>query len=115
MRPMPWLDIHECLGPRTLLVHCNEINDTELHFIARRGASVVVCPGSHVYFQRGAFPLKRLLDAGIPTFLGTDSLASNEDLDMEREITIAKELCPELPIERIRVLTGLARAERFFQ
>jgi len=53
------------------------------------GTRAVVCPGTHVYFDRGEFPLRRLLEAGVPTYLGTDSLASNESLDMNREIDLA--------------------------
>lgn len=94
VRPIEWLDRHGCLGPRTLLVHCNEINDDEIRVIRERGCAVVVCPGTHVFFDRGAFPLSRLLEAGVPTFLGTDSLASNESLDMAREVELALELSP---------------------
>ncbi len=113
IRPIEWLDTHDVLGPNTLLVHCNEVSDSDLRLIRLRGASVVVCPGSHLYFNRGAFPLARLLEAGIPTYLGTDSLASNDCLDMAREVALACDLAPEVPREDIRALAEASRAAPF--
>jgi 5-methylthioadenosine/S-adenosylhomocysteine deaminase len=109
MRPIAWLDACNCLGPRTLLVHCNDLNDEDIRRIRARGASVVVCPGSHVYFHRGEFPLARLHSAGVPVYLGTDSLASNEDIDMAREVDLAAQLTPQLPRS---VVESLASADR---
>lgn len=113
MRPIEWLDACGCLSPRTLLVHCNDLNEDDVRRIAARGASVVVCPGSHVYFARGEFPLARLLAAGVPVYLGTDSLASNEDLDMEREVRLAIELAPGVPPDTIRALALADRRPGF--
>lgn len=115
MRPVAWLDYCGCLGPRTLLVHCNDIDDGDVRMIRERRASVVVCPGSHVYFGRGDFPLARLLDAGIDVYMGTDSLASNEDLDMAREVAIACDLTPGVSRERIAALADAARAGAFLR
>lgn len=114
MRPVAWLAEHGGIGPRTLLVHCNDLDDRDVEIIRRLGASVVVCPGTHVYFDRGRLPLATLLGAGIPCYLGTDSLASNEALDMAREIRLAQELSPaalrgHIPelasVERLRLLS----------
>jgi cytosine/adenosine deaminase-related metal-dependent hydrolase len=113
MGSIRWLDLHGCLGPRTLLVHCNQIDDADLALIAERGCSVVVCPGTHVYFRRGAFPLARLMAAGIPVYLGTDSLASNEALDMAREVELALELCPGVDCAALMEVVRPAAARRF--
>ncbi len=108
-RPVEVLERQKLLTPRTLLVHCNHLTEFERHLIAQRGCSVVVCPGTHVYFERNEFPLKRLKDAGIPVYLGTDSLASNAELSMKREIELACQLSPGVNTEWI---AGLASAER---
>jgi cytosine/adenosine deaminase-related metal-dependent hydrolase len=115
MRPIAWLAACGCLGPRTLLVHCNDLESDDVEAIRRSGAHAVVCPGTHVYFARGPFPLKRLLDAGIPVHLGTDSLASNADLDMEREVRLAVELSPGVDPEVIRSLALAPRAAGFLR
>lgn len=113
MRPIPWLDRTGVLGPRTLLVHCNDITAQEARLIRRRGCRVVVCPGTHVFFDRGPFPLQLLLEQGVPVYLGTDSLASNESLDMAREVRLAQELAPRVPKETIAALAAAQRAADF--
>ncbi len=113
LSPVQWLEACGCLGPRTLLVHCNMVSPADIALIAERGCSVVVCPGTHRYFGRGVFPLARLMEAGIPVFLGTDSLASNAELDMGREVELAIELSPGVPREAIRALADASRAGWF--
>jgi len=90
------------LGPRTLLVHANHASESEVERIARSGASVVHCPGTHGFFGRERFPLRLLQRAGVPLALGTDSLASNADLDMAREMRLA-----------LHGLSGVTPAEAF--
>ncbi|MBL8858240.1 MAG: amidohydrolase family protein [Planctomycetes bacterium] len=76
------------LGPRTLLVHANHVTREERAQIAASGAAVVHCPGTHRFFARESFAAREWLAAGVPLALGTDSLASNEDLDMGRELAL---------------------------
>jgi cytosine/adenosine deaminase-related metal-dependent hydrolase len=107
LRPIPYLATQGVLGPNTLLIHCNNIDERDLAILSQTKCHVVVCPGTHVYFGRGAFPLERLLAAGIPTHLGTDSLASNESLDMAREVELACELTPKVDSHRIAQLAEM--------
>lgn len=108
-----WLDANGALGPGTLLAHCNEVTDSDIALIVERGARVVVCPGTHVFFRRGAFPLERLVRAGVTCYLGTDSLASNEALDMAREVRLAQELSPGLDAQFVESLASADRAAEF--
>ncbi len=112
--PIRWLDQCGVLTSRTLLVHCNVIDEGEIEIIRDRGCRVVVCPGTHVYFHRGAFPLERLMRAGVPVYLGTDSLASNESLDMRRELSLAMHLSPYVSISNLESLISVDRAKPFF-
>lgn len=75
------------LGPGLALVHGNQARPEEIARIARSGATLVHCPGSHAYFDRPAFDLSAWRAAGVPVALGTDSLASNGSLDMRREMS----------------------------
>lgn len=109
MRPIAILHACGALGPHTLLAHANDIDDDEVRLLAETGTRVVVCPGTHVYFQRGPFPLERLVEAGVSVYLGTDSLASNESLSMAREVELATGLAPGLSPA---VIVGLADARR---
>ena len=95
------------LGPTTALIHGNFPAPGEVETIAASGATVVHCPGTHRYFGRDEFPLDRYLAAGVPIALGTDSLASNEDLDLLREARLLRERHPELnPARLFDMATG---------
>ncbi len=100
------------LGPRTALIHGNDPRRDEPARIARAGAVLVHCPGSHAYFDRDPFPLEVYRRAGVCLALGTDSAASNADLDMRREMSLARRAFPDLePREVWRWATeGGARA-----
>lgn len=87
--PIRYLDRIAVLRRRLVLIHCNYTDDIAL--IARRGCTVVFCPGSHAFFGHRAHPLRRLLRAGVPVALGTDSWASNDDLSMLREMRLVRE------------------------
>lgn len=76
------------LGPRLALVHGNVVREGERARVAAAGARLVHCPGSHAFFDRGAFDLRAWMAAGVDVALGSDSLASNEDLDMRRELRL---------------------------
>lgn len=102
MSAVEYLDSLKVLGEKTLLVHCNILSEAEFKIIRDTKTKVAVCPGTHVYFGREEFPLKKLLDNNIDVYLGTDSLASNEQLDMEREGSLAHDLCPEVSRNIIR-------------
>ncbi len=84
------------LGERTSLVHGNCPRRLEPERIARSGASIVHCPGSHAFFRRPRFPIERYRRARVPLALGTDSLASNQALDMRREMKLLRASHPEL-------------------
>lgn len=90
------LDRAGLLGPALSLVHGNHPRRGEPERIAVAGASLVHCPGSHRWFERARFPLERYLSAGVSMALGTDSLASNEDLDLAREMALLRETHPAL-------------------
>jgi cytosine/adenosine deaminase-related metal-dependent hydrolase len=113
LRPVEYLHDVGALGPDVLLVHLNDLTEEDLRLVASTGTRAVVCPGTHVYFGRGPFPLERLLRAGVTTYLGTDSLASNDALDMEREARLALELCPRLQPGEVWPLIEAARAADF--
>ena len=93
------------LGRRTSLVHGNHPRRGEPDRIARAGATLVHCPGSHAFFGREPFPLARYRRAGVPVALGTDSLASNADLDLRRELALLRASCAVGPREAWRMAT----------
>jgi cytosine/adenosine deaminase-related metal-dependent hydrolase len=85
-----------------LLVHANTLDRSDLRWLgslspaARRKLHVVHCPRSHAYFRHPPFPLQALRDLGLNLCLGTDSLASNENLSMFEEMGSLARQCPEI-------------------
>jgi cytosine/adenosine deaminase-related metal-dependent hydrolase len=84
------------LSPRTTLVHGNLPRRGEPELLARRGVTLVHCPGTHAFFARPPFPLGRYRAAGVRLALGTDSLASNVALDLRREMALLRASFPRL-------------------
>ncbi|MDF1836473.1 MAG: amidohydrolase family protein, partial [Planctomycetota bacterium] len=96
------LDILESAGllsSHVSLVHGNWPEPGEPQRISRAGACLVHCPGSHEFFGREPFPMDSYLEAGVCVALGTDSQASNSDLDMGREIALLRNSFPGLGAE----------------
>ena len=72
---------------RALLIHGNDLNDDEMERIARhKNLTVVYCPRTHAFFGYGSHPVDRLIRQGIRVALGTDSRASNPDLNLWQEV-----------------------------
>jgi cytosine/adenosine deaminase-related metal-dependent hydrolase len=83
---------HGVIGPGCIIAHLNYLQDYDYELVARSGASVVHCPKCHTYFGHAPFPMKALREHGINVCLGTDSLASNNSLDMRAEMREAQTL-----------------------
>jgi cytosine/adenosine deaminase-related metal-dependent hydrolase len=97
------------LGPRTALIHGNDATPDERGRIARSGAVLVHCPGTHAFFGRERFDAEAWRAAGVPLALGTDSLASNDDLDMGREMALFRAAQPGFgPEQVLEMATGSA-------
>jgi cytosine/adenosine deaminase-related metal-dependent hydrolase len=88
---------------RALIVHGNYLNNSELEFIAEHHdrMSIVFCPRTHDYFRHEDYPLSQILEKGIPVALGTDSLASNPDLNVWNEAAFVAHAFPQLDPQTI--------------
>lgn len=73
------LDVH-CLG-----VHCIYLKREEIEQLRGTSFGVAHCLGSNMKLGDRPMPLKHFLDAGIPVGLGTDSVMSNDNLDLLEE------------------------------
>jgi cytosine/adenosine deaminase-related metal-dependent hydrolase len=89
LSPVEYLWGAGILGPRTLAVHCVQVDDADIALLAESGAAVAHCPRSNLHLQCGSAPVAALIGAGVTVGLGTDSLSSNESLDMFAEMRAA--------------------------
>ena len=71
-----------------LVIHGNYLADDEIAFIAARRSkmAVVYCSQTHAYFGHSTYPLAKMLESGAVVALGTDSRASNPDLNQLAEM-----------------------------
>ena len=71
-----------------IVAHLNDLTETDLNLLKALGNRfhLVHCPRSHEYFQHSTFEYKKLRNLGFNICLGTDSLASNDDLSLFREM-----------------------------
>ena len=77
------------LDTPTLAAHCVWVSDEDIAMLAEKGVSVVHNPISNLKLGSGVMPLNKMLDAGINVCFGTDGVASNNRLDILREMQTA--------------------------
>lgn len=85
-RPLETLRRLGLMGPRTQCVHMTEVNDEDLASLLQTGAHVVHCPQSNMKLASGNCPVTDLRAAGVNVALGTDGAASNNNLNLFREM-----------------------------
>ena len=73
------------LNERLLAVHMTQLNGTDLEALAETAVNVIHCPESNLKLGNGICPVARLHEHGINVALGTDSAASNNNLDLLAE------------------------------
>jgi cytosine/adenosine deaminase-related metal-dependent hydrolase len=88
-RPLEYVAGTGVLTPETLVIHAVQIDDQEIGLLAASGAEVAHCPRSNARLHCGVAPVAEILAAGVTVGLGTDSLASNDSLDMFAEMRAA--------------------------
>ncbi|GBD35951.1 Aminodeoxyfutalosine deaminase [bacterium HR36] len=98
---------------RLLLVHVNYPTEplvtTLVHWAGNDRVGVVYCPRTHAYFGHPPHPWLQLLQRGVPIVFGTDSRASNPDLDLLAELRyVWQRGCPLTPAELFQMATHTA-------
>jgi 5-methylthioadenosine/S-adenosylhomocysteine deaminase len=88
-RPLARIDRLGLVNDRLIAVHMTQLTEAEIHLCAERGVSVVHCPESNLKLASGFCPACALQKAGVNLAIGTDGVASNNDLDMFGETRTA--------------------------
>ncbi|RCS54693.1 hypothetical protein DTL42_06080 [Bremerella cremea] len=88
---------------RAMVVHGNYLHETEIAFLAEHAEtmSVCYCPRTHAYFHHDRHLIEDLLAQGVSVVLGTDSRASNPDLNLWREVQFVQREFPDIPEEQL--------------
>lgn len=108
--PVRYLDALGALSGAAA-IHCAKVLPVDLTPLARRAAGVVLCPRSNAYLMNGEPPAWRFEQAGIFLGLGTDSLASNSDLDLFEEARALRQMEPRFSARRLFEMMTIGGAE----
>ena len=84
--PVQYLHRMGVLAEGTLLVHCVRLQAGDLPLLKKSRISVAHCPKSNCKLGHGWMNLKQVVQAEIPLGLGSDSVASNNSMDLFEEM-----------------------------
>lgn len=88
MTPIQYFNHLGVLDSKVLAAHCVHLSGDDFAIMKERGVSVASCPASNLKLASGICDVKKLLDYGINVGIGTDSVASNNSLNMIEEIKL---------------------------
>ena len=74
---------------RTTAAHCVYLTENDMNIIKEKKVSVAHNSVSNLKLGSGVMPLRKMLDKGINVTLGTDGVASNNNLDVMKELQYA--------------------------
>jgi len=87
--PIDLLHEQGWLGGNTLLVHAVQTDSRHTDLFSRTGVALAHCPQSNAKLYNGVAPLSEWLAQGVTVGLGTDSVVSNNTLDLFTEMRSA--------------------------
>ena len=86
MTPMEYFDSLHFFDKGGAIFHGVYLSDNDIYIIKEHDVTVVSNPSSNMKLASGIAEIKKLLDNGVRVALGTDGPASNNALDMFREM-----------------------------
>jgi aminodeoxyfutalosine deaminase len=95
--PVEYMERFGLVTPRMLAVHGVQFDDDDLARLRSAGATLVTCPRSNRWTGVGDPDIARFYRSGVRVAVGTDSLASVEDLNVFGELALMRTLAPEVP------------------
>jgi cytosine/adenosine deaminase-related metal-dependent hydrolase len=103
--PVRYLDALGILDD-AICIHAVHVDAADAELLARCARGVVLCPRSNAFLENGVPPVSLLRRAGVRLALGTDSSASNDDLDMFAEARALASIDPTIrPSELLAMMT----------
>ncbi|MBR5275037.1 MAG: amidohydrolase family protein [Bacteroidales bacterium] len=86
-----------------LLVHnvCLQQSDIDAVKQTMKNAYFAICPLSNIFIHNALPPIELMRQNGLSIALGTDSLSSNDDLDVMKELVCLRENFPQVPMNEL--------------
>jgi len=89
LRPVKYLDSIGFLSGKIIAAHCVWLNQEEIEIMAKHNVGVSHCIESNLKLSSGIAPVAKMIRKGVKVSMGTDGAASNNNLDLLEEISIA--------------------------
>ncbi len=113
LTPVQYLNKQQIFDTPATAAHCIWIEGEDFDILAEKGVTVASCPVSNLKLASGVCNVPLLLKKGITVAIGTDSVASNNSLNMMEEMKFfavankGKQYDPTLitPIETLKAAT----------
>lgn len=86
LTPAQLLDCYHVFDAPATAAHCVWLTEEDMRLLAKRHVSAVHCPVSNMKLASGCADVMGMVRAGMNVCLGTDSSASNNNLDLFEEI-----------------------------
>ncbi len=88
MTPMRYLESLGVLNTKVIAAHCVWLTDDDIALAAKHKVTIVHNPVSNLKLASGIAPIAKMIDKGCTVALGTDSVASNDNLNLWEEIKL---------------------------
>ena len=86
--PIALLDSLGVTDAPVMAAHCVWVEDDDIEIMAKKGVSVMSCPGSNLKLGSGIARTASMLQRGVNVSCATDGAASNNNLSMIEEMTL---------------------------
>ncbi len=87
--PAQWFESLGVFDLPVTAAHCVWVEEQDMEILADKGVTVAHNPTSNLKLGSGIAPITKMLDHGIRVGIGTDGAASNNNLNMLEEISLA--------------------------
>jgi len=88
-RAVEYMEDLDVLGSDSLLIHCTHVEGREIRILARNETPVAHCPIANAWGGNPVVtPVPAMLERGVTVGLGTDSVATNDSLDLFQAMKI---------------------------
>lgn len=89
LTPVQLFDCHHVFDTRTTAAHCVWVTEEDMKILAKRHVSCAHNPVSNLKLASGCADVVKMIKNGMNVCLGTDSVSSNNSLDMFEEMKAA--------------------------
>ena len=89
MTPCEYFNSLDFFDSPTIAAHCVHITEGDMDIMAEKGVTIAHCPSSNLKLACGIAKVPEMLKKGINVAIGTDGSASNNNLDILKEMYLA--------------------------